>query len=227
MKLWGLIVVLLYGLILTVLMVPLLTLCRYDPSSHPLGIGWSDYYQFINDKEWWIFLGVALIAQAALLTVPVEMAAKRPVTKRSVIPLLTAASFMMAVLAAGFVLSIAEVISEKSLFLIDLQRLWPLGIFLLVWLLWGFIFLKLSKGKDNDSFIRHLCGWLLKGSILELLVAVPAHIYVRQRTECCAGIMTFMGIAFGVAVMFCSFGPGVYFLFVNRCKRLSSKAAMP
>ncbi len=62
--------------------------------------------------------------------------------------------------------------------------------------------------------------WLLRGSILELLVAVPSHIVVRQRGVCCAPAGTFWGITTGLAVMLLAFGPGVFFLYVARCRRL-------
>jgi hypothetical protein len=56
--------------------------------------------------------------------------------------------------------------------------------------------------------------------MLELLVAAPTPIVVRRRDCCCAGFLRFCGIVFGVAVMLLSFGPGVFFLFVDRWKRV-------
>jgi hypothetical protein len=54
---------------------------------------------------------------------------------------------------------------------------------------------------------------------------VPTHIVARARDYCCAGFYTFLGIAFGVAVMLFSFGPGVFFLFAARWKRLHPRDA--
>jgi len=51
-------------------------------------------------------------------------------------------------------------------------------------------------------------------------VAIPAHIYVRQKDYCCAGVGTFTGMAFGFSVMVLAFGPGVFFLFIRRIDRL-------
>jgi hypothetical protein len=65
--------------------------------------------------------------------------------------------------------------------------------------------------------------YLLAGSALELLVAVPAHVYVRRRTECCAGIATGTGICIGVAVMFLAFGPGVVMLYLKRVRQISNR----
>lgn len=55
-----------------------------------------------------------------------------------------------------------------------------------------------------------------------MLVAVPAHMVARCRDYCCAGFYVFVGITFGIAVMLLAFGPGVYFLYAARWRRLHS-----
>ena len=50
---------------------------------------------------------------------------------------------------------------------------------------------------------------LIAGSALELVVAVPSHIIVRNRGDCCGGFLTGTGICIGVVVAFISFGPSV------------------
>lgn len=219
MRRWGMLIVALYGLIFVVLLLPFIGLALFFPGPDMVSRAWSSWLEAMQAQEWWACLLAALIAQAALLTVPVEMAAQRPVTKRSVMPLVISASLMMAILVAGVLFSLDEVF-KTNLCSIDIKNLLPVILFLFVWLFWGVVFLRLKKEKEAQGFLDHVCGLLLKGSILELLVTVPSHIYVRQRTECCAGIQTFMGIAFGLAVMLFSFGPGIYFLFVKRCRHL-------
>jgi hypothetical protein len=61
---------------------------------------------------------------------------------------------------------------------------------------------------------------LIVGSVMELLVAVPTHIIVRRRPECCAGIETGIAICVGVAVMFVAFGPSVFLLYYRRRKQI-------
>ena len=78
----------------------------------------------------------------------------------------------------------------------------------------------MSRNANPADFVSQQCRLLLKGSILELLIAVPTHLLARSRDYCGAGFMTFVGITLGIAVMLFSFGPAVFFLFVDRWKRL-------
>jgi hypothetical protein len=52
------------------------------------------------------------------------------------------------------------------------------------------------------------------------LIAVPTHVVVRCRDYCCAGFLTFIGLTMGVSVMLFAYGPAVFFLYVERWKRL-------
>ena len=79
------------------------------------------------------------------------------------------------------------------------------------WTLWAFIFGSFAKSDDPNAFIHRATGWLLRGSILELLIAVPSHIIVRRRGDCCAPIGTFWGITTGISVMLLCFGPAFSF----------------
>ena len=65
--------------------------------------------------------------------------------------------------------------------------------------------------------------WLMRGSVLQLLVAVPSHVMVRDRGDCCAPLGAFWGITTGLSVMLFCFGPGVFFLFADRFSRLRPK----
>ena len=92
------------------------------------------------------------------------------------------------------------------------------------WLVWAIIFRRATKSGSPDALLKRSTRWLLRGSILELLVAVPSHVIVRRRDDCCAPAGTFWGIATGISVMLLCFGPGVYFLFVERFQKLKPKS---
>jgi hypothetical protein len=91
------------------------------------------------------------------------------------------------------------------------------------WLFWGLIFYLFARRDDPQSLIKRCTRWVLRGSIAELLVAVPSHIFVRHGHDCCAPVATFWGITIGLSLMLLAFGPGVFFLFVERAARLRPK----
>jgi hypothetical protein len=88
------------------------------------------------------------------------------------------------------------------------------GFWLIVWLLWGAIFYWYAR--NSAEIVTRAVSWLLKGSVLELLIAVPCHVIVRRRHECSAPIVTSFGIGTGIAIMLLSFGPSVLFLIKRR-----------
>jgi hypothetical protein len=92
-----------------------------------------------------------------------------------------------------------------------------------LWLVWAMVFYLFARGDDPNSLVKRTTRWLLRGSILELLVAVPSHIIVRNRNDCCAPLGTFWGITTGISIMLLCFGPGVFFLFSERFGRLRRK----
>lgn len=83
-----------------------------------------------------------------------------------------------------------------------------------IWAIWAVVFYMFSKraSKVVDTAV----SWLIKGSVLELLVAVPCHIIVRQREWCCAQYVSAYGIAAGIAIMLLAFGPSSLLLYKRK-----------
>jgi hypothetical protein len=175
-------------------------------------------------REFWLWLAVMVVSQIAFLAVPVRFASRRPVTRRSVWPTLLAGGLMAGGLAMGAVFSILEfILRDQSE--INWITTPGIGLMVLTWCVWGIIFFRLSRNVSAEDLVSRQCRWLLKGSILELLIAVPTHIVARCRDYCCAGFMTFIGLTMGISVMLFSFGPAVFFLFAERWKRLHPERA--
>jgi len=210
---WSLVVAVLYGLILAVLAGPLIMLAFIGER---LNIG--DILDMYIVPQFWIYPGVMVICQVAMLVVPVRVSSRRPVSRRTILAPMIVSGLLMGALAFGGVLSIGEFIEAEmpSEEVGWLALLAGLGL----WVFWTLLFFNLSEGKDPRNVIAKLCRRMLVGSILELLIAVPTHVVARYRNYCCAGFMTFVGIAFGLSVMLFSFGPGVFFLYVARWRRL-------
>ncbi len=212
MKRWAVLVVALYFLILVVLTAPLILVAFYPLSSA------HDAFSPFSNWMYWAGLGVMVLAQGVMLLVPVDLARGRPVAQRPVFWTILASGLMVGLLGFGAAISIDEFIRKGNAD--PFHPPFPWVVLALLWVIWTIVFHRTGRSADAMDRVTRQCRYLLKGSILELLIAVPTHIVARARDYCCAGVMTFFGIVFGVAVMLISFGPGVFFLFVARWKRL-------
>lgn len=207
---WALTVVGLYGLILAAITAPLAAVAFQQPLWDTRGI----YVSW----PFWLWLDVMIICQAALLVVPVARQSRRPVRRRSLWATALACGLMLGLLVFAAITSVHEFVTRKPL---DDPGILPALIAgLAVWGVWAVVFYIYSRRREPNGMVATQCRLLLGGSILELLIAIPTHIVARSRDYCCAGIMTFLGLVFGISVMLFSFGPGLYFLFLARWRQV-------
>lgn len=209
MKRWTLLTLLLYLLSITVLTLPLLLLL--DKSSDALGF----FYVF--------FVPVLVFIQLILLLIPMDITRERPVKQRRVIASAIIGAIPMVVLAMFFFTSLIFIIYGEDGPDSGINEWTAYSILGLSWLIWGIVFYKSYTSANPRAFTSCITRWLLRGSILEMLVAIPSHIISRQREECCAPAITLIGIATGIAVALMSFGPGILFLFAQRIKSKNNK----
>jgi len=212
MKRWVLLTLLLYLLCLSILTVPLFL--AFSGSGRELLPGFYIW-----------FVPTLLLVQGVLLLIPLAVIRERPVKRRHIIVSAMIGAIPMAALALVFFGSLALMTwGEKA---VDPYLYhWPVLIFPGVsWLVWGLVFYRSYSSKEPNVFTTTLSRWLLRGSILELLVAVPSHIISRHREECCAPPFTLLGIATGLSIALMSFGPGVFFLIAQRIRSKNGRQA--
>jgi hypothetical protein len=168
---------------------------------------------------YWLVMSLLAISQVLLLVVPVKSSSDIQLKKRHLLAPLLGASLLMAILLAGIVVSIAAIPLGDS----RVNSLLPLGLGVVStsWIIWFLVFRRYYRGCiDQNQLMVSLRRSLVKGSIAELLVAVSSHIVVRVRGDCSASLGTFFGIMAGLAVMLCAFGPGTFYLFAARRRRM-------
>jgi hypothetical protein len=163
-----------------------------------------------------ITVAVLVLCGASLIAVPVRAARRRPMRRRALwIPVLASG-----ILAGGLVTGAGFALLEYA----RADTLWPAAIAGgCVWAMWAVVFGLLALRRGPQRVINTLHRWLIAGSVLELLVAVPTHVIVRRRDECCAGIATGIGICIGIAVMLAAFGPSVALLYYRRWKQIAPR----
>jgi hypothetical protein len=231
---WGIVISIFYALILLGLIVPgSLFIIGGDFSR------WSGLTRGLRDSytDWlfWVLAGAVLGGQMLLLFLSVDTSFKRLKPRVRILVSCAVASLLTALLSYAVVWSLVVGIRgdkffdfldslSKRLFLNDTYILpfWTLVSWGTLWVFWAVLFYFYFR--NSSPAVTRLISWLLKGSILELLVAVPCHIIVRRRHDCSAPVATSFGIATGIAIMLLSFGPSVLFLYK---KRLDSYPSRP
>lgn len=249
MKRWAVLTVLLYALALVLLTVPVILVAFGDWGIKSQGtFSLRDILQTYLAWGYWLWLAVLAGGQALLLLLPLKIAERRLPARRPLkVPIVVTSFFLASLCFAGIFSLLCAIFTDQAFNLFNWfgfltatpnQNGQPsnndsgwsvlfsmISLVVIFWLVWAVVFRNYAKQDDPDALLKRMTRWLLRGSILELLVAVPSHVIVRRRDDCCAPIGTFWGIATGISVMLLCFGPGVFFLFVERFQKLKPKPA--
>ncbi|HIJ53759.1 MAG TPA: hypothetical protein HPP66_11480 [Planctomycetes bacterium] len=211
---WAFLTVLLYICLVVIVFMPLVTSVAF--------FNWADVYEILEAYtawQFWLLCGIITVIQALMLLFPVRTAAEAPKPQRLIwVPVVTAA-LLFSILVLGVLWSILLAIWGDDVG--GAVYTWASLIFFAVsWLVWSVLFYRFYRNVEPGALTQRLTTWLLRGSILELLVAVPSHIIVRRRGDCSAPGLTWLGIAAGLVIMAIAFGPGLFFLFCKRFERM-------
>lgn len=163
---------------------------------------------------------------ATLFLIPVPKGRReRVVTRRTIWVPIVGSSLLAALIALGSTAAFIEFVSPDESDIIPGVNPGALIAVatLVVWLAWLILFGTLALAGGPAGIGNRLWQALLVGSAAELLVAVPMHLVVRQRTYCCAGMMTGLGIALGATVMFLALGPAVFVLCYRRYRQVYAR----
>lgn len=168
-----------------------------------------------------VVAAIMFLCQFVLFDLKVEVVEKRPVAKRKITPTAIFIALLMAFITYFLFFTVLFVAfgegKENPLGTVE----WLFGfllifVFIASWIFWSYIFLNMGRKQEPAPFIKNSMNMLIKGSVLELLVAIPSHIIMRNRDDCCAPIFSYMGIITGASVLLFAFGPGIIFLFYHR-----------
>ncbi len=218
MKRWGIIITVFYFIVIVLLLTPAFVLLVDRHASLAQAFGFQ-FYSVMPDPVWLTLVAILLAGQALLLFLSVDTSWRRLKPRQRVGVTAGLAGFFAATLFVCVVvaLSVALYADEAPPYWDgreDLLVATLLGVWVGFWVIWGGIFY--SYYRDSSAAVSRIVSWLLKGSVLELLIAVPAHVMVRQRGDCSAPFATGFGIVTGIAIMLLCFGPSVLALYKKR-----------
>ncbi|HWZ41930.1 MAG TPA: hypothetical protein VNW97_00565 [Candidatus Saccharimonadales bacterium] len=216
MRKWGSVITVFYVLVVLGLLTPGAV---FLATGHLTSGNLLDTY-----KAWapWIPIGIILASQALLLFLSVDTSWKRLKPRAHILVSCLVTAMLLSILTGAVVLCTGfSVFGDKFVngFLDSAVNVF--GCWGTVWAAWTILFYMYCR--NSTALITRAAAWLLKGSVLELLVAVPAHVIVRRRHDCSAPVATSFGISAGIAIMLLSFGPSVLLLYKKRLEEYSDR----
>ena len=221
MRKWGIVVSLFYAVIVFGLLVPFGMILAGDQS--PLRLVFSrDIFAVFGEWLAWVPIVAVIAGQAILLFLSVDTSFKKLKPRAHIAVSVTVTSMLFALLAFAAFYSVGLAVRGDKfgdVFLATEANV--LGVWVALWVLWGVVFYL--DFRNSSQVTARAVSWLLKGSVLELLIAVPCHVWVRRRGDCSAPVVTSFGIVTGIAVMLLSFGPSVLLLYKKRLDGYSAR----
>ena len=222
MKHWGVAISVLYAVVVVALTTPLAFYLAGEELAGSDLLALFDPAQ-LGDSWWlWAYILLFVSTQAALLLISVDVSGKRLKARRRLTAAVSATTFAVGLMSFALISSVMVAFLGDDL--PDSGLFW-LGVPAGLWIVWGIVFFVYRERLSEQ--LTQTVGWLLNGSVLQLLVAVPAHVAVRERNDCCAPMISGSGIATGVALMLMAFGPSVVFLYQDRLRRYERRSVLP
>jgi hypothetical protein len=213
MRKWGWIVTALYGFIVIALLVPLVPFLLKVPHLH-----WRDLRDAYATWVTWSCAALIIFSQVLLLWLSVDTTRKKLKPRTPVVVTALTSGLLMMVLT--FLIALCLILSVWGDSPPD-RLIVPLFAVGSSWIVWGILFYRLWR--ESEDPVTRAVKWLFRGSVLELLIAVPTHVIVRRRGDCCAPAGSAFGIATGIAIMLISFGPSLLLLVKRRTERYAAK----
>jgi hypothetical protein len=219
MRKWGIVISVFYAAVVFGLLVPGTPILAGYPLSTLSGTFSQKVIGIYGDVygEWlcWVPIAAVLAGQAILLFLSVDTTHRRLKPRTHLAVSVIVGSMLFALLAFAAFSAVGAAVNGDRF----TDRFWAtaarvLAIWGGLWVVWGVVFWVYFR--KSAAATTRMVSWLLKGSVLELLIAVPCHVWVRRRGDCSAPIATSFGIVTGIAVMLLSFGPSVVLLYKKR-----------
>lgn len=176
-------------------------------------------YLLKEPGTWAVIAGLTLVQFVVLVLVPMPIVRQRPVSRGRWIVLAAVSALLLGLLGTSFLYVLIETLKLDRP--AGEAEAWLPAVFGSgIWVVWTVIFSLYHAQVGERIGLRRIVDRWLAGSVAELAIAVPCHLYVRRRDECCAGFSTFFGLSTGLAVLSFALGPAIFLLFATRLERL-------
>ena len=165
-----------------------------------------------------LVVGLILLAQWAFLRPSKAWTPRLTAHGRPLRPAVIVAAAMAMLLSVGLIALLLE-LPDWWESVIDMQLAeYPWGIWPAMLLLWGvraWIFLVYWRQGDRYTQLGRMIRALVAGSLAEVVVAVPVHVWAMRSRDCYCARGTYTTLVLAGVVLLWAFGPGIILLYMR------------
>lgn len=165
-----------------------------------------------------LFIGMLLLSQWAFLRPCEEFTLHLTTEGRPLKSSVIAAGIAAMLLTIGFIALLIEIPNWYEP-IMNSDKIWVgfaiLGVMLIVWAVWAVVFYVYWRQGDHYTQMGKMLRGLIAGSILEIMVAVPVHIWASRQRECYCCRGTYTTLVLAGTVLIWAFGPGIILLYMR------------
>lgn len=191
----------------------------------------SDLGDLLTDWIYWSYFGgpaiLVTVTQAAFLFPVCGRRLTRGMQMRSLLLSLVMIGLVAAGLATGLFLAGAEALNlywhDDTLNVNNTWTTWMLWLALplgMSWGLWSLLIGLFARKRFAPSVLMRLIGWLLAGTLVEVLIVLPVDIMVRRRNDCYCGTGSAHALGLAAWAALWLAGPGAVLVVLSKRRRL-------
>lgn len=190
-------------------------------------LGWSPKSAWTGFGGYSVYIGLFLLTQWAFLAPQRGRRIELTSTDRPLWRSVIAAGLMAALLTTGLIAVLLELPDWWGM-LVDAEHppqppghpasafpWFGLGVLGTTWMVWAIVFALYWRQGDRYTQLGRMLRGLIAGTLLELLIAIPAHVWVMRQRDCYCARGTYTGLVLGGTVLLWVFGPGLVLLFLR------------
>lgn len=175
----------------------------------------SEYWNYTINLI--LVLGIVLLAQWAFLRPGKKFGIRMLTEGRPLKTSVFAAALMACLLTTGAVALILEIPDWWQPLQGDeddwLNPVIILSVMAIIWGVWTCIFWRYWKQGDRYTQLGKMIRGLIAGSMLEVMIAVPVHIWAARQRDCYCCRGTYTTLVLAGTVLIWAFGPGIILLY--------------
>ena len=182
---------------------------------------------FLKLKEISFYLMILIYAVTlALIFMPIKYAkiGYYKYKKSKIIPIIIF-SLMLAILVLSINFTLSEFFngSYLEIFGTILNTFYLYIVLLIIWIIFAIIGVIINLKKDEDNIYKKYLITIISGSLLELIITIPLHIFIIKRDECLVGLVSMYGIIGGFLVLMFVMGPSIFLFLIYFYKKFNKE----